>query len=345
LVFSTAARATPYLWQLNAWGNDIHIYNLDNFQLVRRLDVGRNPHGIAVPKDLQMIYISLERYGQPHGELLWINPVSLVIERRTEICEEPENIAVTPDGKWLYVPCKHGEYWVVDTASGATVKKISTGGRPHNAKPSSDGRYMYLSPLGRPDGVTVVDVAAGHRVTGFIPFGGQVRPLDLSRDGQLLFQQVDGVNGFRVADTERGAVVKTVRHSTGLGWFQPVQRLMNRVSRRLGYGKMFELAHCHGLAVRPDQKEVWATCGHNLNIHSLDRDNYAETGYLQLSGTGYWLSFSPDSRYAAVALADRDQVAVVDTREKRIVRLLAVGHRPKRNVIIDGTMPDGAAAR
>ena len=309
--------------------------NLDNFQLVRRLEVGRNPHGIAVPKDQRMIYVSLERYRQPHGQLLRINPVSLNIEKRMETCEEPQNIAVTPDGKWLYVPCKNGEYWVVDTGSGATVKKISTGGRPHNAKPSSDGRYTYLSPLGKPDGVTIVDVAAGHRVTGFIPFGGQVRPLDLSRDGQLLFQQVDGVNGFRVADTEQGAVIKTVQHSTGFGWSRPVKKLINRVSLRFGSGKPFELVHCHGLAVRPDQKEVWSTCGHTLSIHGLDRDNYMETARLQLSGKGYWPSFSPDSRYAAVALSDRDQVAVVDARQKRIVQLLAVGHGPRRNIVID----------
>ena len=304
------------------------ISTTSNFRLVRRLEVGRNPHGIAVPKDPQMIYVSLERYGRLTGVAV-DQPREPGYREAYETCEEPQNIAVTPDGKWLYVPCKNGEYWVVDTGSGATVKKISTGGPPHNAKASSDGRHMYLSPLGKPDRVTVVDVAAGHRVTGFIPFGGQVRPLDLSRDGQLLFRQVDGVNGFRVADTARGAVVKTVRHSTGLGWFRPVRKLMNWVSLRLGAGKMFDLAHCHGLAVRPDQNEVWSTCGHNLNIHSLDRDNYAETGHLQLSGTGYWLSFSPDNRYAAAALADRDQVAVVDTREKRIVRLLAVGHRPK----------------
>jgi len=340
-VFSSAAQATPCLWQLNSWDNDIHIYNLANFQLVRRLEVGDHPHGIAVPKDQHMIYVSLERHGLPHGELLWINPVSLDIEKRVKTCAGPQNIAVTPDGKWLYIPCKNGEYWVVDTGSGATVKRISTGGRPHNAKPSSDGRYMYLAPLGRPDGVTVVDVVAGHRVTGFIPFGGQVRPLDVSRDGRLLFQQVDGVNGFRIADTETRAVKKTVQHTTGFGWSQPVKQMINRVSVRLGVGKRFKLVYCHGIAVRPDQKEVWSTCGDNLSIHRMDRDNYDEIAHLQLSGKGYWITFSPDSRYAVVALADRDQVAIVDARQKRIVRLLTVGHEPKRNMVIDEQVQDG----
>jgi len=336
LVFTTAAQATPYLWQTNALGNDIHIYNLDTFQLVRRLEVGDNPHGIAVPGDRHVIHVSLERSGQPTGELLWINPVSFEIERRMETCEVPGNIAVTPDGKWLYVPCrKNGQYWVVDTGTGATVKKIETGGRPHNVKSSSDGRYMYLSPLGTSDGVTVVDVQAGHQVKGFIAFGGQVRPLDVSQDSMLLFEQVDGLNGFRIADTRRLAVIKTVQHSVSLGWFLPAEKLINRVSRRLGLGNVFELVHCHGLAVRPDQEEVWSVCGRNLNIHGMEGDNYAEIAHVMLSGMGYWVSFSPDSRYAAVALADHDQVTIVDTRDKRVARLLEVGHGPKVNMVID----------
>jgi len=72
-----------------------------------------------------------------------------------------------------------------------------------------------------------------------------------------------------------------------------------------------------------------------LNIHSLDRDSYAETTHLVLDGKGYWLSFSPDSHYAAVALAELGQVAIIDAHEKRIIRVLDVGKRPKRNVIID----------
>lgn len=335
LAFCAAAEATPYLWQTNAFDNAIHIYNLDDFHLVRRLEVGDNPHGIAVPEDQHMIYVSLERYRQTQGELLWINPVSFAIERRLKTCKEPQNIAVTPDGKWLYVPCKNGQYWVVNTGSGDTAKKIDTGGRPHNVKSSNDGRYMYLSPLGTSNGVTFVDVPAGHQVKGFIAFDGQVRPLALSGDGQLLFQQVDGVNGFKIADTRRLAVVKTVRHSTSLGWLRPAESMINKVSRRLGFEDVFELMHCHGLAVRPDQKEVWSSCGHNLTIHVLDRNTYAETAHVTLSGVGYWVSFSPDSRYAAVALADHDQVAIVDTRDKRVIRVLGVGHGPKRNIVID----------
>ena len=335
LGFCPPVIATPYLWQTNSSSNDIHIYNLDNFQLVRRLEVGANPHGLAVPRSNDIVYLSLERYGREHGQLLRINPSNLEIERRMETCEGPQNIAVTPDGKWIYVPCKDGYYSVVDAGTGKTVKRIQTGGRPHNVKASGDGRYMYLSPLGNPRAVTVVDVPAGHQVVGTLPFGGQVRPLALSTDDRFLFQQVDGVNGFRVADTARREVINTVRNKASLGWYRPAQVLVNRVAKYLGLDDVYQIAHCHGIGVRPDGKEIWDTCGNNLTIHGLDGDHFPEVAQLKLSGTGYWLSFSPDSRLAAVALSDKDQVAVVDCNRKIILRLLDVGHGPKRNMILD----------
>ena len=110
--FPVTVSATPYLWQTNTAGNDIHIYNLDNFELVRRLVVGANPHGIAVPDDNSIVYVSLEKYGNEQGEILGINPVSLDIEQRIKVCREPQNITMTPNGKFLYVPCYNGQYWV-----------------------------------------------------------------------------------------------------------------------------------------------------------------------------------------------------------------------------------------
>ena len=37
--------------QINAYGNDAHIYNMDDFSLVRRIEVGPNPHGISATAD------------------------------------------------------------------------------------------------------------------------------------------------------------------------------------------------------------------------------------------------------------------------------------------------------
>ena len=329
LVFtlSTNVESGQFLWQTNSAGNDIHIYNIENFELQSRLVVGPEPHGIAAPDDGRVIYVSLEANGQDYGEVLWIDPQSLKIEHRLKVGPEPHAIATTPDGLWIYVPCRDGNYWVIDAEARKVVTKIHTGGRPHNTQASRDGRYMFLSPMGAPQGVTVVDIEAQHKVVGFIPFSDSVRPPALSSDGRFLFQHVDGLNGFEVANVQQLKVIASVEHSTNLGWFIPINRF--------GYITLEGLKRCHGLALRPDQEEIWSVCAEHLTIHSASEPSYPERRSMTLEGKGYWITFSLDNRYAFIALASQNKVAVIDTARKQLVRYLLVGDTPKRNVVIE----------
>ena len=263
LTLGAQAQANQFLWQTNSGGNDIHIFDVDDFKLRSRLIVGPEPHGIAAPDDARVIYVSLEANGQDHGEVLWINPRSLTIEHRLSVGPEPHAIATTPNGRWIYVPCRDEHYWVIDAAAKKVVAKIHTGGRPHNVQASRDGRYVFFSPMGESQGVTIVDIQAQHKVVGFIPFSASVRPSALSADGRFLFQHVDGLNGFEVAEVRQHKVIATVEHSSDLGWLIPI--------KRLGYLTPGGFKRCHGLALRPDQEEIWSTCAEKLAVHNAAR--------------------------------------------------------------------------
>lgn len=324
------AFAEQHLWQTNSEGSDIHIFRLSDFQLAHRLEVGPEPHGIAAPADGRVVYVSLEANGRDHGELLWIDPRDFSITHRLAVGREPHAIATTPEGKWVYVPCRDGHYWVVDAEAKRVVKKIRTGGRPHNTQASRDGRYMYLSPMGTNE-VTVVDVQAGHVVVGTIPFAESLRPSALSADGRFLLQHVDGLNGFQVADAARREVIATVRHATDLGDFMPI--------KRFGYLTLEGFKRCHGLALRPHYAEVWSVCADFLAMHRFKPPGFPQAEVVELPGKGYWLTFSPDGRFAFIALSDRGQVAVVETNSRTVTRLLSAGNAPKRNLVLDRPTP------
>jgi len=324
---ASPAAAEPELWQSNSRGDDIHVFDVRTRELLRRIEVGPEPHGLAAPQDGRVVYVTLEANERPRGELLWVDPGSYRVRHRMEICREPHAIATTPDGHFIYVPCRDEHYWVVDATAREVVARIHTGGRPHNTRISRDGRWGFLSPMGDPARVTVVDVAAGHAVAGEIPFAGSVRPPALSHDGRRLFQHVDGLNGFQVADVARRRVVATVAHRTPLGWF--------RLHPLVGWVGWEGLQRCHGLAIRPDQAEIWSVCGSGVTVHDLTDPGYAELAHLDLEAKGYWITFSPDSRWAFVALSDMGRVAVVDAEARRIVAHLDAGHGPKRNLVIE----------
>ncbi|MDA2928128.1 hypothetical protein MYX78_13035 [Acidobacteria bacterium AH-259-G07] len=315
------AGGTQYLWQTNSTGNNVDVIDVGTHQVVKRIIVGPEPHGIAASDDASVVYVSIEAFSRPQGELLWIDPQSYEITHRLTIGPKPNQLACTPDGKWVYVPCNDGNYWVIDGERRTVVKKIHTGGRPHNTQASRDGRWMYLSPMGDPHRVTIVDVAAGHKVVGHIPFSDSVRPPALSTDNKRYYQNVDGLVGFEVADIASRKVIARVAH-----------RIPDKYKG--------QASRSHGLAIRPDQKEIWScNVEHRMvHVHDLTKPDYPEITAIPMTGRVYWLTFSPDSKYAYVAVRSQNKVCVVDAQTKKVITHIGVGDTPKRNLVI--TIPD-----
>ena len=314
---SLQAGEKQYLWQTNSAGNDVHVIDVATNKVVRSFEVGPQPHGIAASADARIIYIAIEAFGRELGELIWVDPRTYEIQHRMTIGPKPNQLACTPDGRWVYVPCNDGTYWVIDGEKRTLVKKIRTGGRPHNTQASVDGKWMYLSPMGAPKRVTVVDVAAGHQVVGHLPFSDSVRPPALSKDNKRFYQNVDGLLGFEVADIASRKMIARVEHKI------PAE-FEGKKSR------------CHGLAIRPDQKEIWS-CNvehKTVHIHDLTQPSYPEIAALSMMGRVYWLCFSPDSKFAYIAVRSEEKVCVVDAQTKKIVTHIAVGKTPKRNLVI-----------
>lgn len=316
------------LWQTNAGGDDIHIIDVRTGALTDRLVVGPQPHGLAATADGRTVFTTIEADGQRHGELARVDAMTFRVMSRSPICREPHALAATPDGRWLYVPCRDGRYWVVDGHTGTATRQIETGGRPHNTQISSDGRWAFLSPMGGTHDAFVVDIAADHQVVRRIRFGGSLRPSALSVDMRYFLQQIDGLNGFQVADLGLGSVIATVGHTTPLGGIR--LPFLDHVGR-LGIGGM---KRCHGLAIRPDQREIWSVCADHITVHELAGPDFREVTAIRLPAKGYWITFAPDSRYAFIALSEAGRVAMIDTHTKRIVALLAAGNQPKRSLVL-----------
>jgi DNA-binding beta-propeller fold protein YncE len=316
------AEKRQQLWVTNAYGEDVHVFDVATLELVRRIEVGPNPHGISATSDGTTVHIALEDFRKPEGQLLWLDARTGEITGRLAIGPLPNECECTPDGKWIYVPCNDEQWWVIDGEKREVTTRIRTGGRPHNTLVSADGRRMYLSPMGGLNAVTIVDIAAGHQVLGAIPFDENTRPPAMTTDERLFFEQVDGLMGFQVADIAQRKVVTTVRHA-------------------IPADKEAIQSRCHGLAVRPDQQEIWsANVEHNLvHVHELTSGSYQETAAIAMPGRVYWLCFSPDSKFCFVSVRSASQIAVVDCQTRQIARLLSVGREPKRSQVIEVEQP------
>lgn len=312
-VLLAGSSGTKKLYITNSAGDDVTVADPVTFKVLKTIKVGPRPHGVAVPAAANSILVSIE--GGKQGELVWIDPFKDEVVGRMTIGPAPHQFAVTPDGKFAYVPVADGHYEVIDLAARKILHRIKTGGRPHNTLSSPDGKVMYLAPLGGTRKVFLADVAT-HKVMGEIAFSNSVRPIALSRDGRL-FAEVDGLLGFEVADVAKRTKLHRIE-----AVFPPDMK--KRVSRS------------HGLEIRPDQKEVWECDVENalVRVYDITGPVPKQVASIPVGAGAYWITFSPDGRFAFASLRAKNEVAVIDTASREVVGRIATGKEPKRLLVV-----------
>ena len=307
------------LYVANSAGNDLHVIDTRTNKVIKRVEVGPQPHGLVATADGRRLFITIENTDGDEGELLWFDTATDTVTRRMKIGPRPNQLACTPDGRLACVPCDDASWWVIDMVRAEVVNKIPTGGRPHNTLSSPDGRRMYLGPKGSYH-VLIADMET-QKLIGEIPLSDAPRPIVLSRDETRLYANVDTLIGFEIADVAKRKVIHRVEADVP-------EELLRKASRS------------HGIGLTPDEKELWMCDVYHDRTYVFDItvDPPKQTDTLVMKGGGYRICFSPDGRYCYISERIGDSVAVIDAMNKRVVQRIVVGKAPKRVLVV--SIPD-----
>jgi DNA-binding beta-propeller fold protein YncE len=133
------------------------------------------------------------------------------------------------------------------------------------------------------------------------PFSAGIRPFTINSDESLVFVNVNELLGFEVGDLKTGDKLASVQV---LGWDKgPVRRHGNPA---------------HGIALTPDEKEIWISDGHNLRIHVFGgQPPYQQLTTIPLSDMPGWITFSVDGKYAYPSSGE-----VIDPVKREVLYLL-----------------------
>src|SRR5688572_28623279 len=126
------------------------VVDLQTFTHIKTLKVGMHPHGQASPASQDKLYVAAEIGGT----------VTQIDTIRDEVIKtfdvgfgvEPQNGAITPDGRFLYQPSYAGYWQVFDTQKEEIIEYIHTLGIDHNTVMAPDGRFAYLLPIAGGEG-------------------------------------------------------------------------------------------------------------------------------------------------------------------------------------------------
>ncbi|MDB5307400.1 MAG: beta-propeller repeat protein [Gemmataceae bacterium] len=305
----------PKLYVANSAGNDLHIIDTATNTVVKRVEVGPQPHGLVAIRDGKQLFLTIENTDGDAGELVWFDPATDRVTRRMKVGPRPNQLACTPDGRLAYVPCDDASWWVIDTVNARVLKKIATGGRPHNTLCSPDGKRMYLGPKGSYH-VLIAD-AVEHKLVGEIPTSDAPRPIALSNDETRLYANVDTLIGFEVADVGR-------------------RKVIYRVEAEVPAALVRTASRSHGIGLRPGEKELWmCDVFHDRTyVFDLTREPPKQVATIVMQGGGYWVCFSPDGRHCYISERIGDSVAVIDTATRKVVARVEVGKAPKRLLVV-----------
>ena len=286
-------------------GHGILVYDIDDgHKLLRRIPTGGldkagkplNVKGICANAATGRLYFSTPQSLVCHDlatdKLLWEKTYDKGCDR----------MSMTPDGKVMYLPSFEGPHWnVVEALSGELVTKVVTDSGAHNTVIGPDGRFAYMGGLKSP--LLFVADAKTHEVVKKVgPFGGSVRPFTVNGRQTLAFVCVNELLGFEVADLASGKLLHRV----------PVEGYERGPIKRHG-------CPSHGIALTPDEREVWLADAANQRVHVFDAKAMPpkQIESIALRDQPGWITFSIDGTLAWPSTGE-----VIDVRTRKIVATL-----------------------
>ena len=310
----------------------------DNYNFVKRIptfDVPASKNseqvaGVTASTVTQMIYVATR------GRLAAID---LATEKKVwenaydgQCCERPQ---ISPEGSFLYVGSDLKDFWyVVNPRTGALITKVVFAVEPERAQPESE--------RGREDCVHVAERKGDGRggdgeasLVKTITFGDNIRPFVLNHDSSKIYANVNNLLGFEIADVASGKILHRVEVQ-GFGW---PDKWKVSPRPRIPHG-----CPSHGIALTPDEKEVWIVDGINQYIHIFDNTQMPprQMDSIKTTAGPYWITIGLDGKLAYVSSGD-----VIDIKTRKIVGTLKdeYGRRMYSEKLLDMLFENGKLTR
>jgi YVTN family beta-propeller protein len=303
--------------QTNAAGDNTHVIDPATNRVVGVINDIEVPHGVTSAPDGSRLYISDESL----ETLDVVEARTLHVTQRIRLSGRPNNVAISKDGRKVYVGIAQGSgaLDVIDTGTLTNVKSIPVKGAVHNVYVTPDGKYVVSGSIGART-ISIVD-AATETLSRAIELDAGIRPMafDTNPDGSTknIYVQLSNFHGFAVVDFASGKESKRIEHP-------PVAGVEAHKDGLQG-------APAHGLAVTPDGKTVWSTSKVYGYAYVYSLPDLKEIGRVFVGQHPEWVTLTPDGRYIYVAAAGDNMVFVVDVKNIKEVARIPVGQVPKRN--------------
>jgi YVTN family beta-propeller protein len=321
---TAATPAGPRAYISDETSGDMTIVDLTKMEPIQTVKLGKRPRGIHPSPDGQFIYVALS--GTPpappgvdestlppadhsaDGIGVWDVKQNKIV-RTLEGGSDPENFAVSQDGKTIYVSNEDASgVSFIDIASGKVTNTVKIGDEPEGVTVTPDGKHVYAT--SEDDGtLSVIDPATAKLVKTF-KIGHRPRT--------ILFMP-DGLHGYCNAEND-GDIL----------YFDAVK---NQKLAAIPLGTPGEIKPM-GLAFSPDAKTLYVTTGRGHKVFVVDTATNKSTGSFDAGQRPWGLALTPDGKTLVTANGPSNDISIIDIATQAVTKKVPAGGGPWGVVIL-----------
>src|SRR6266540_2503320 len=310
---SAAAPATPavpaapaaaegsagQLFVTNERSGDLSVIDLATERVVATVPLGKRPRGIRVSPDRTRLYVALsgspiagpgvdeKTLPPPDKQADGIGIVDVKTRKLLKILpggSDPEQLAVSADGKWLFVANEDvAQASVIDAGSGKTLFMVKVGEEPEGVNLRPDGKVVYVTSEG--DGeVFAIDAVSPRLITKFA-VGPRPRSTAFLPDSSRAYVTSENGGSIAVVDAMKHRVLSTIQ-LTG------------------------ELIRPMGAVASADGKFLFVSTGRGKRLVVIDTATNQPTASIEVGDRPWGLAVSLDGARAYTANGPSNDVSI-----------------------------------
>ena len=312
----TPSAVLPRIIQTNAAADHSTVIDPVTNKVIGEIRDIEIPHGIVGAPDGSQLYITNEAL----HSLDIVDARTLRVKRRIPVSGRPNNVAVTADGKKVYVAIMEmpGTIDVIDIDLMQNIKSIPVQGAIHNVYVTPDSRYAVGGSI-QTSTINVIDIASDE-LEWTLEMSSGIRPMIFSQnsDGSTksIFVQLSGFHGFAEVDFAKRQEVARIEHPPAAGQEAHYDGLQG--------------APAHGLGIPPNGKTLWSTSKvySTVYIHSLP--DLKEIAQVFVGQHPELVTFTPDGKTGYIGSAGDNVTYAIDVETMQTTARIPVGEVPKR---------------
>lgn len=294
----------------NEVSGDLTIIDSEKLDVVAKVPLGKRPRGIHASPDGKTIYVALSgspiagpgvdesKLPPPDKSADGIGVFDVAQQKLLRVIHsgsDPEEFAVTADGKLLYVSNEDvGGASILDLASGKVLKEIKTGDEPEGVMISPDGKHVLVT--SEDAGTVAVIDTTKQELLDNIKVGRRPRSIAFLPDNNRAWLNAENDATVVLIDLAKKSATQTVQLGEA-GVIKPMKVLLS-----------------------PDSKTLYVSSGRGKKVFFLEAESGKVSGELEVGRRPWGMALSPDGKTLFTANGPGNDISIIDTATKAIVK-------------------------